>query len=180
MTIKLIPEHRKEVRKLTKRDFALGALSVPSYRGDYSVRRSLKQGEVIEFRVFNRKSDFNWEFCVNNDHNIRLWFSQLNNFYLTFEGHGVYSCILKLKDGDKIFISHISSPDEFWQNVQGRKFQVEVWCTDFYAVDKWHWKCEGVPVKDIIAYIFRALDAGRYDDVKGMTKLMPLYVFTEV
>lgn len=69
-------------REITKRELALGALSKKIYNGDYSEVRYMDEGEVVAFEVLNKKSEFNWEFYLNGDRSRRIWFSQLNGYYL--------------------------------------------------------------------------------------------------
>lgn len=165
-------------RDVTDRELALGLLRKPTYRGDYSEIRYMEQDEIVSFGVLNEKSDFNWEFYLNGDRTRRIWFSQLNGFYLFREGNGVYTCMLTLKNTKPESIA-LLSPVVFWRKVEGRKFKVDI-NMEMYEIDRWHQKCQDRSVYDIVQEILKALDEERYADVRGMTRPKTLYCLTEV
>jgi hypothetical protein len=170
--------HVPNSKPITERDFALGALTKPDYRGDFSEIMYMSHDEVVSFDVLNRKSDFNWEFYVNGDKTHKIWFSQLNGFFLSAETDNIYMCAVIPKNGDAKAIAFMS-PNEFWQEVKGKSYKVAI-DDDKYEIDRWHRKCTGRSVADIVEEIFKALDEERYSDVKGMTKPKTLYVLKEV
>lgn len=170
--------HVPNSKPVTKRDFALGALGKPDYRGDYSEMRYMTHDEVVSFEVFNKKSDFNWEFNLNADKTRKIWFSQLNGLYLSGEGEEISSCVVITK-GDGVKHIALMSPSEFWKEVQGKRYKVEV-DNDKYVIDRWHAKCAGRTAGDIAKEIYKALSEERYSDVKGMTKPQTLYILKEV
>ena len=165
-------------REITQRELALGALSKKIYNGDYSEMRYMDQGEIVSFEVLNMKSDFNWEFYLNGDRSRRIWFSQLNGYYLFREGDDVYTCALILKDSAPEHIPFLS-PEEFWLKVKGKKFRVSL-DTEKFEIDRWHQKCQGRMVLELVKEICKALDEGRYSDMKGMTKAKTIYTLEEV
>lgn len=77
-------------RPVTKREIALGLLSKPAYPGDYSCERYMSDGEIVNFQVLKRNSDFNAEFTINGDPSKKIWLSQLNQLYLAVEGRSLY------------------------------------------------------------------------------------------
>jgi hypothetical protein len=163
---------------ITQRELALGALSKPDYRGNYSELRYMVDDEVVSFNVLTKQNDFNWEFYLNDDRTRKIWFSQLDGCYLSGEGKGVYSCRLCPKNGDPKNIT-LMSVDQFWKEVKGKRYKITVdYCK--YEIDRWHEKCVRRPMVDIAYGIFKALDEGRYNDVKGMTRSKPLYILREV
>ena len=170
--------HVPNSKPITERDFALGALTKPTYRGDYSEMRYMTHDEVVSFEVLNKKSDFNWEFYINGDRTHKIWFSQLNGFYLSAEGEEVSSCVIIPKGEGAKHIA-LMSPRDFWKEVQGKRYKVEI-DDDKYVIDRWHKKCSGRSVGDIVEEIYKALGEERYADVKGMTKPQTLYILTEV
>ena len=87
-------------------------------------------------------------------------------------------CAVIPKNGDAKAIAFMS-PNEFWQEVKGKSYKVAI-DDDKYEIDRWHRKCTGRSVADIVEEIFKALDEERYSDVKGMTKPKTLYVLKEV
>ena len=165
-------------REITQRELALGALSKKIYNGDYSEMRYMDEGEIVSFEVLNKKSDFNWEFYLNGDRSRRIWFSQLNGYYLFREGDDVYTCALILKDSAPEHIPFLS-PEEFWLKVKGKKFRVSL-DTEKFEIDRWHPKCQGRMVLELVKEICKALDEGRYSDMKGMTKAKTIYTLEEV
>jgi hypothetical protein len=168
----------KGTREITKRELALGILSKKFYHGDNSEIRYMDQGEIVSFDLYNKKSDFNWEFYLNGNKSRRIWFSQLNGYYLFREGNDVYMCALVLKNSEPESIAFLS-PEEFWSKVKGKRFKVSL-DNDKYEIDRWHPRCQGRTVLDIVTEICKALDEERYSDMKGMTKPKTIYTLEEV
>jgi hypothetical protein len=165
-------------KPITERDFALGALSRPDYRGDYSEMRYMSHDDIVSFDVLNKKSDFNWEFYVNGDKSHKIWFSQLNGFYLSGEDKDISACTIFPKNGAPKHIALMNVRD-FWKEVEGKRYKISI-DDDKYEIDRWHPKCKGRKVGEIAEYIFKALDEERYEDMKGMTKSKTLYLLKEV
>jgi hypothetical protein len=172
-------DNQSELREITRRELALGALSKSTYNGDPGVIRYMENGQVVSFDVFCRDSYLNWEFYLNGDKNHRIWFSQLDGVYLFREGNSAYSCRLRLKSSPTGEAIIKFSPGEFWEKVRGKQFRVSV-TSDMYQIDRWHKKCQGKKYLQLVREICTALDEGRYSDVEGMTKPKPLYMLTEV
>ena len=170
--------HLPGSREITPREIAMGALSKPLYRGDYSEIRYMDNNDKVSFKVLNRKSDFNWEFYVNGDTTHKIWFSQLNGIYMFREGTDLYGGVLSLK-GQKPKLMALISPNEFWNMVQGKRFNVTIE-TDKFVIDFWHPHCQGKNAGDLAKEIDKALNEKRYDYVKGMTKPRTLYHLTEI
>jgi hypothetical protein len=164
-------------KPITERDFALGALSRPDYRGDYSEMRYMSHDDVVSFDVLNKKSDFNWEFYINGDKTHKIWFSQLNGFYLSGEGTDIWVCTIFPQKGE---VKHIPfmTPEKFWEEVKGKRYRIKI-DNDKYEVDRWHPKCRHRRLADVIENIFKALDEERYEDVEGLTKSKTRYTSVE-
>lgn len=90
----------------------------------------------------------------------------------------MYTCALELKNTKSEHIAFLS-PDEFWNKVKGKRFKVSV-DNEKFEIDRWHPKCQGRTVLELVREICGALDEERYSDIKGMTKPKPIYTLTEV
>ena len=112
-------------KPITERDFALGALSRPDYRGDYSEMRYMSHDDIVSFDVLNKKSDFNWEFYVNGDKSHKIWFSQLNGFYLSGEDKDISACTIFPKNGAPKHIALMNVRD-FWKEVEGKRYKISI------------------------------------------------------
>ena len=170
--------HVPNSKPITESDLALGAMTKPDYRGDYSEVRYMTHDEVVSFDVFNKKNDFNWEFYLNGDKTHKIWFSQLNGVYLSAEDQEVSTCIIISKDETVKRIA-LMGPHDFWKEVKGKRYRVLV-DDDKYVIDRWHSKCLRRTIEEIVKEIYKALNEERYGDVKGMTKPQTLYVLVEV
>lgn len=166
-------------RPITKREIALGLLSKPFYRGDYSCERYMSDGDTVSFQMLKYNSDYNAEFTINGDSRRKIWLSQLNPMFLAAEGRGLHCGKIIYKDGSEKLLANILVYD-FLEAVDGKRFKVETH-GGLYAIDRWCSKCQGIGTYGKIRdYICDALDEERYDDVKGMTKSMTCYVLREV
>ena len=166
-------------RPVTKREIALGLLSKPAYRGDYSCERYMSDGETVSFQVLKRNSDFNAEFTINGDPSKKIWLSQLNQLYLATEGRGLHCGKIVFKKGNEQLLGNMLVND-FMDAVEGKRFQV-ITHGDLYAINRWSPKCRSFDTYgEIRDYICDALDEGRYQDVQGMTKSMTCYDLYEV
>lgn len=165
-------------RAISKREIAMGALSKSIYKGNHSEIRYMDNNAKVSFDVLNMKSDFNWEFYINGDQTHKIWFSQLSGVYMFREGSDLYGGILSLKGKEPKLLA-LLSPSEFWDNVKGRIFNVSIE-TDKFIIDFWHPNCQGRSAGSLAKEIDAALNEGRYDYVKGMTKPKTLYNLTEI
>jgi len=165
-------------KTIGKREIALGLLSKKIYTGDGKVLRFMSDDSIVEFKVESAYST-NAEFTMNGDRNWKIWFSQLDPVYIREED-------LKLEggritvDGNTKLIATISV-DDFINMVRGRKFKVS-FHPDRLAMDfRKNEKCRRFSnAGEVQSHIEKALNEERYDDVKGILKVMPMYDLVEV
>lgn len=164
-------------RLITKREIALGILSKPTYR-DLEVKRYLLNDEIVSFTIYHQNNDFNAEFIINNDERWRIWLSQLNNYFIPAEDKVIYQGSITLKNGED-GLGGMDLP-KFIDIVKGRKFKAIV-NGGLYAIDRIEAIRHGFEnVADVVRYIWKELDAERYENVKGLTKSAFCYSLEEV
>lgn len=174
-----IPDTPSGSRIVTKREMALGILNKPTYRGDYSIERYMRQDDVVSFKLINHKNDFNAEFSINDNTNNRIWLSQLNRVFIEHERLELSCGIIWYKNGEHKLMGGMMVHD-FLTSVEGRCFRVEI-NNDLYAIDLWDSRCINLGnCGEIQKYIKKAFEEERYNDVKGMTKSMPCYSLKEI
>lgn len=165
-------------RLVTKRELALGILSKPTYRGDYSCERYLSAGDVVSFTI-EEQTGFNAEFSINGYPRKRIWLSQLNPVFLSAEDGDLHCGIIYYNNGSQMNLGGMSV-DKFMDAVRDKNFRVEL-RGDLYAIDFRNAKCQSLGTCGAVRdFICKALDDGRFKDVEGMTKPMTCYSFYEV
>ena len=174
-----IPKGPAGSRPITKREFALGILRKPIYKGDYSTERYMEQDEEVRFKLINQKSDFNAEFTLVGKPYRKIWLSQLNHVYLDAEELQLSCGVIYFKSGETRILAGMLVND-FLEATEGKKFQVRV-IDGLYAIDFWDNRCRALGTAgEVREYILKAFDEDRYEEVEGMTKPMVCYSLIEV
>lgn len=90
------------------------------------VKRYINNGETVTFTDVEFTS-YNAEFTLNHDNKFKLWYTQLAGVFFdcSLKDSTPHFGIIQWKDGKSVEMVELVV-DQFWKEVQGKSFRVEV------------------------------------------------------
>ena len=139
----------------------------------------LEDGMVVEFTDCESYST-NSRFQINHGSNRYIWFSQLSNTFIEDDLTFIYAVMIN-KDKEAKQIRDFSDW-EFWNEVKGKKYQVE---TDgpFYTINAKSLTAEEKQLFsdfDIYNYVKKCVEQNRINDIGDCLKTSKAYHLTQL